>query len=51
MSLGRGGSRTSGMVLGKFMPPHMGHVYLVEFARRYVDDLNGGGRHTETRAH
>jgi NadR type nicotinamide-nucleotide adenylyltransferase len=27
------------MVLGKFMPPHAGHVYLCEFARRWVDDL------------
>lgn len=31
---------TRGMVLGKFMPPHAGHVYLVEFARRWVDDLS-----------
>jgi NadR type nicotinamide-nucleotide adenylyltransferase len=30
---------TRGMVLGKFMPPHAGHVYLCEFARRWVDDL------------
>jgi NadR type nicotinamide-nucleotide adenylyltransferase len=30
---------TRGLVLGKFMPPHAGHVYLCEFARRYVDDL------------
>src|SRR5258708_4010315 len=30
---------TSGMVLGKFMPPHLGHVYLVEFARHCVDAL------------
>src|SRR5258708_20737980 len=29
----------TGMLLGKFMPPHMGHVYLVEFASRYVDQL------------
>jgi NadR type nicotinamide-nucleotide adenylyltransferase len=28
------------MVLGKFMPPHLGHVHLVEFAQRYVDDLD-----------
>lgn len=28
-----------GMVLGKFLPPHLGHVHLVDFARRYVDDL------------
>jgi HTH-type transcriptional repressor of NAD biosynthesis genes len=30
---------TRGMVLGKFMPPHLGHVYLVDFARAWVDDL------------
>ena len=30
---------TTGMVLGKFLPPHLGHVYLCEFARSYVDDL------------
>ncbi len=30
---------TTGMVLGKFMPPHAGHVYLVEVARHYVDEL------------
>jgi HTH-type transcriptional regulator, transcriptional repressor of NAD biosynthesis genes len=30
---------TTGMVLGKFMPPHLGHVYLVDFARHFVDDL------------
>jgi NadR type nicotinamide-nucleotide adenylyltransferase len=28
-----------GMILGKFMPPHAGHVYLCEFARRWVDRL------------
>ncbi|MBI3270381.1 MAG: AAA family ATPase [Planctomycetes bacterium] len=27
------------MLLGKFMPPHLGHIYLVEFARAYVADL------------
>lgn len=27
------------MVLGKFMPPHAGHLYLCEFARQWVDDL------------
>ncbi|MFK7767825.1 MAG: AAA family ATPase [Mariniblastus sp.] len=32
-------TRTTGMVLGKFMPPHLGHVYLFEFAKNYVDDL------------
>ncbi len=31
--------RKTGMVLGKFLPPHLGHVYLVDFARRYVDEL------------
>lgn len=30
---------TRGLVLGKFMPPHLGHVYLVDFARAYVDEL------------
>ena len=28
-----------GMVLGKFLPPHQGHQYLVEFAQNYVDKL------------
>lgn len=27
------------MILGKFMPPHLGHQYLVDFASAYVDDL------------
>lgn len=31
---------TRGMVLGKFMPPHHGHVYLGEFASNYVDELH-----------
>ena len=31
--------QTKGMVLGKFMPPHKGHVYLFDFARSYVDEL------------
>ena len=30
---------TTGMLLGKFLPPHLGHVYLVEFARHFVDQL------------
>jgi HTH-type transcriptional regulator, transcriptional repressor of NAD biosynthesis genes len=30
---------TRGMVLGKFLPPHLGHAYLVDFARAYADDL------------
>jgi len=28
-----------GMLLGKFMPLHKGHVYLIEFAMNYVDEL------------
>ena len=28
-----------GFVLGKFMPPHAGHVYLCDFARAYADEL------------
>lgn len=27
------------MILGKFLPPHLGHQYLIDFARHYVDDL------------
>jgi HTH-type transcriptional regulator, transcriptional repressor of NAD biosynthesis genes len=30
---------TTGMILGKFMPPHLGHQCLVDFARNYVDNL------------
>jgi HTH-type transcriptional repressor of NAD biosynthesis genes len=30
---------THGLVLGKFMPPHQGHVYLIDFARHYTDSL------------
>lgn len=33
------GIATHGMVLGRFVPPHAGHVYLCEFARRWVDEL------------
>lgn len=32
-------SRKAGLILGKFMPPHLGHQYLVDFAKNYVDDL------------
>jgi len=32
-------AKTSGMLLGKFMPPHIGHVYLANFAKNYVDEL------------
>jgi HTH-type transcriptional regulator, transcriptional repressor of NAD biosynthesis genes len=31
--------RTTGLVLGKFLPPTLGHQYLVDFARNYVTDL------------
>lgn len=31
--------KTRGFVLGKFMPPHLGHVFLFDFARHYVDEL------------
>ena len=30
---------TRGFVLGRFMPPHAGHVHLCETARRLVDRL------------
>lgn len=30
---------TRGLILGKFLPPHLGHVYLAEMAARSVDDL------------
>lgn len=28
-----------GLVLGKFMPPHRGHQYLIDFARQFTPDL------------
>src|ERR1051326_4339848 len=30
---------SSGMLLGKFLPPHLGHKYMIDFARRCVDEL------------
>ncbi len=30
---------TRGFLLGKFMPPHLGHVALCDFARAYCDEL------------
>lgn len=33
------GQPTTGFLLGKFLPPHRGHQYLIEFARAYVDRL------------
>ena len=29
----------TGLVLGRFLPPHMGHQYLIDFAQHYVDEL------------
>jgi HTH-type transcriptional regulator, transcriptional repressor of NAD biosynthesis genes len=31
--------KTTGVVLGKFLPLHRGHQYLIDFARDYVDEL------------
>lgn len=31
--------KTTGLVIGKFMPPHIGHEYLFKFASNYVDEL------------
>lgn len=28
-----------GVIIGRFMPPHAGHRYLIDFATRYVDEL------------
>ena len=30
---------TKGFLLGKFMPPHKGHMYLCSFAQNYCDEL------------
>lgn len=30
---------TSGIIIGRFMPPHLGHTYLVDFARHFTPDL------------
>ena len=30
---------TRGLVIGKFLPPHLGHKYLIDFAAGFVDDL------------
>jgi HTH-type transcriptional regulator, transcriptional repressor of NAD biosynthesis genes len=30
---------TTGLVLGRFLPPHLGHQYLIDFAQNYVDEL------------
>ncbi len=31
--------KARGLVLGKFMPPHQGHRYLIDFARGFVRDV------------
>jgi NadR type nicotinamide-nucleotide adenylyltransferase len=31
--------RSTGLVLGRFRPPTLGHCYVVDFGRRYVDHL------------
>jgi NadR type nicotinamide-nucleotide adenylyltransferase len=31
--------RGVGLILGRFMPPHVGHQYLIEFASNYVSQL------------
>ncbi len=30
---------TRGLVLGKFLPPHSGHLYLIDVATRYADEV------------
>ena len=35
----KGASVKRGFLLGKFMPPHAGHVALIDAARRLVDEL------------
>ncbi len=30
---------TTGLILGKFMPPHRGHQYMIDFASQLVDEL------------
>ncbi|QDV09445.1 Trifunctional NAD biosynthesis/regulator protein NadR [Planctomycetes bacterium Poly30] len=35
-----GTERTRGLVLGKFLPPHAGHLRLLRFAEQMVDDLD-----------
>ncbi|MFH0869049.1 MAG: AAA family ATPase, partial [archaeon] len=36
----KSGKHTTGLIIGKFMPPHKGHEYLIDFARNYVDELH-----------
>src|SRR5690349_11085723 len=35
----RGPQFATGMILGKFMPPHRGHQHLIDFARERVGHL------------
>src|SRR5436305_10147371 len=35
----RTGIMTRGLLLGKFMPPHRGHEYMIDFAAQLVDEL------------
>lgn len=35
----RPGVKTRGVIIGKFMPPHRGHQYLIDFGAAYVDEL------------
>ena len=32
-------AETRGLLLGKFLPPHRGHQYLIDFARAYADHV------------
>lgn len=34
--------KASGLILGKFMPPHNGHEYLIRFGENYLKQLGGG---------
>ena len=31
--------RAGGVIIGRFMPPHRGHCYLIDFARNFTPDL------------
>ncbi|MCI0529484.1 MAG: AAA family ATPase, partial [Nitrospira sp.] len=33
------GKSGTGLIIGKFMPPHLGHQYLIDFARCFVEQL------------
>lgn len=34
--------KATGLILGKFLPPHAGHEYLIDFAEHYLKQLGGG---------